>query len=210
MIYSIYKVKNNVNGKIYIGFTQDFERRKSAHISLSNRGSTTKFHRALRKYGEEAFEWEIVFQGKDEYHILNWAEPFFIKEYDAFSKNGYNMTSGGENGATQSDETKRKRSESLTGEKHPLFGKNHSQKSKEKMSVSHGGDRNANAKTFKFISPTGEIFIIKGQFKKFCEENSLSRKVMVSNLNKGVISETNYSHRTKLSSNCIGWSVMKI
>lgn len=208
MIYSIYKVENIVNGKIYIGFSQNFPQRKLAHIKLSNNGSQTKFHRAIRKYGEDSFKWDIIFQGKVENDILNWAEPYFIREYNTFSNNGYNMTSGGEKGAIQSDEVKKKRSESLSGSKHPLYGKKHTHHSKEKMSLAHKGKNNVRAKTYTFTSPKEELFVISGEFKKFCIDNSLSPKVMWSNVDKGTIQETPYSRRSNLSLNCVGWSVI--
>ncbi len=207
MVYSIYKVENIVNGKIYIGFTCNFEGRKSAHINLSKRGSKTKFHRALQKYGINSFNWEIIFQGKKEEDILNWAEPYFISEYNSFSEKGYNMTSGGENGAIQSEEVRRKRKESLSGDKHPMYGRNHREESKRKMSISHSGENNSRSKKYIITSPNKEIFIIIGEFDNFCKTHKLSKKKMKNYVNKGIIQEDSYSHRTQNSSNCVGWEI---
>lgn len=58
---------------------------------------TTKshFHKALRKYGQENFEWAVLYESNDEDFCLNIMEPYMIRCHDSF-KNGYNMTSGGE------------------------------------------------------------------------------------------------------------------
>jgi len=56
----IYKVKNIKTNKIYIGQTiQKMNERKRAHISVSKK-SNTYFHRSIRKYGIDSFEWNII------------------------------------------------------------------------------------------------------------------------------------------------------
>ena len=93
-IYSIYKATNTVNGKVYIGFASNFKNRIAVHRSSSNK-EDSKFYRAIRKYGFDAFVWEIIYQSLDHEFCLNIMEPFFIREYD--SKNsGYNSTDGGD------------------------------------------------------------------------------------------------------------------
>jgi group I intron endonuclease len=57
----VYLVTNKVNGKQYVGYTNTIpERRWSAHKTSARRGSQLWFHQALRKYGEDAFEWRVV------------------------------------------------------------------------------------------------------------------------------------------------------
>ncbi len=89
-IYSIYRVTNKANGKIYIGFTKYWPRRKDQHIYKKD---GNRFHRALIKYGRNNFVWELLYQSTDKYHTLNIMEPYFIKEYDSFL-NGYNDNNG--------------------------------------------------------------------------------------------------------------------
>ncbi len=114
IIYSIYRVVNTVNGKVYIGFDSAWPKRKQTHInkSRSNKSQHFHFHQAIRKYGEECFVWEVIYQSKDCDHTLNKMESYFIKEYDSF-RNGYNQTLGGQGsfGKLQSDENKNKQSE---------------------------------------------------------------------------------------------------
>lgn len=100
----IYKVTNKLNKKIYIGKTeQSLKRRRFQHYYSAKRGVDTKLYRALRKYKEEDFIWDIVVEGKDQ-DELNTLEIKLIKEYDSF-KTGYNMTLGGEGGDTISMKT---------------------------------------------------------------------------------------------------------
>jgi hypothetical protein len=69
-IYSIYKATNIYNGKSYIGFAARWPARKTEHLNESYREKSacyhTHFHRAIRKYGFDAFVWEIIFNLKME------------------------------------------------------------------------------------------------------------------------------------------------
>jgi group I intron endonuclease len=57
----IYEALNLNNGRAYIGLTTlTLEKRKSSHLRSAKAGSNTYFHKALRKYGPEAFEWGVV------------------------------------------------------------------------------------------------------------------------------------------------------
>jgi group I intron endonuclease len=96
----IYKVTNKENGKVYIGKTvRELRERKWAHYnSARNSNSDTNFHRALRKYPKNSFQWEVI-ATTDNNDELNQLEVQFIKEYDSF-KSGYNMTEGGTGGFT--------------------------------------------------------------------------------------------------------------
>lgn len=93
-IYTIYKATNKINNKNYIGFDSNFPSRISGH-KRSYLNYDYKFYRAIRKYGWESFEWEILYQSKDRNHTLKEMEQYFITDYDSF-RNGYNSTLGGE------------------------------------------------------------------------------------------------------------------
>ncbi len=114
IIYSIYKCVNKINGKVYIGFDSNWPKRKTSHnyISSSNKSKHSSFHQAIRKYGWNNFEWEILYQSKDRNHTLKIMEPYFIQEYNSY-KCGYNRTKGGEGtfGKTQSIKNKKNLSE---------------------------------------------------------------------------------------------------
>lgn len=87
----IYKITNKVNGKSYIGqtrYTLEFRWRQHIH-----KKDNTYFHNAIRKYGVENFEKEIL--EECDYTDLNKREIYYIAKYDSF-KNGYNLTIGGD------------------------------------------------------------------------------------------------------------------
>ena len=68
-------------------------------------------------------------------------EQYYIKVFKTLWPNGYNLTEGGD-GVLPSEETRRKMSENhydCSGEKHPMFGKKHSEETKKKLSDSHKG-----------------------------------------------------------------------
>lgn len=111
IIYTIYRVVNNINGKVYIGFDSCWPNRQKIHKS-SSKNQDGKFYSAIRKYGWNNFEWSILYQSKDRDHCLGEMETYFIKEYNSFNS-GYNSTLGGEGsfGLKHTEETKRRISE---------------------------------------------------------------------------------------------------
>lgn len=100
----IYKVKNIINKKIYIGKTTNtLQERKKSHEKKAKYKPKTHFHRALKKYGNDNFEWEIL-QTANNAEDLNQLEQTYIKKYNSY-KEGYNMTNGGEGGDTISNKS---------------------------------------------------------------------------------------------------------
>lgn len=92
-MYYIYKVTNLINNKVYIGQTNNFEKRKREHLT-DTRTSHQPFKRALNKYGEENFKWEII----DEVSTKQQAdekEKYYINSLNSKIPNGYNMANGG-------------------------------------------------------------------------------------------------------------------
>ena len=98
----IYKYQNKINQKCYIGQSVNIKARqynhKSAAFNKQASDYNSQFHQAIRKYGLENFEFEIVATlTEKEYskETLNQLEKFFIEYYNSY-KNGYNATPGGE------------------------------------------------------------------------------------------------------------------
>jgi hypothetical protein len=94
----IYKITNTVNGKIYIGQTiHTTEWRWNTHLlaAYNNRmgDHNVLFHRAIRKYGIDAFVVEEL--EKCDNAMLSEREQYWIKKYNSY-KEGYNLTIGGE------------------------------------------------------------------------------------------------------------------
>lgn len=96
-IYSIYKVVNKVNGKVYIGYTNDFFVRIKNHKN-SSKNPKSIFHKAIKKHGFENFDWFIIYQSKDKKHTLQQMEKYFISEYNSMIPYGYNTCKGGGGG----------------------------------------------------------------------------------------------------------------
>ena len=103
----IYKATNKINGKCYIGQTRhSLEHRKTAHLRKAEKGVETHFYQAIRKYGEENFEWEILCSANDKKR-LNELETFYITKFNSI-KNGYNMVDGGDNNIMDIESVKTK------------------------------------------------------------------------------------------------------
>jgi group I intron endonuclease len=95
----IYKATNKFNGKVYIGYDTSWPRRKYIHLwEAKTKTQDVVFHQAIKKYGEEGFDWVVEYESPDEDFVLNIMEGYFIRLYDSHysSGNGYNMTCGGE------------------------------------------------------------------------------------------------------------------
>lgn len=106
----IYKATNKINGKSYIGQTRhSLEHRKRLHLSKARQGLDTHFYQAIRKYGEDNFEWDIICSAKDK-QTLNELETFYITKYDSI-KNGYNMVDGGDNNIMDVESVKNRHDE---------------------------------------------------------------------------------------------------
>ncbi len=142
-MYSIYQAINKVNNKSYIGFDSKWPRRRRIHKWLAlTKKVNTYFHKAIRKYGWNNFEWKILFQSSNLEETLNIQENFFIEKYNSYNQ-GYNLTKGGEGtlghshipwnkGKTHTTETRKKISNSKLGKKHSI-------ETIEKMKFSHKG-----------------------------------------------------------------------
>jgi group I intron endonuclease len=93
----IYRIINKIDGKSYVGqYCKDNPRQRfTNHKSRArNEASTEYIYRAIRKHGVENFDFTLVCVCKNE--ELNDLEVKYIKEFDTFGENGYNMTSGGQ------------------------------------------------------------------------------------------------------------------
>lgn len=93
----IYFIANKVNGKQYIGQTEDFKTRQKQHLEALRKGihHSNKLQRAYDKYGEDAFEFRYEIVKIDYEEQLFMLEQKTIADYDTYY-NGYNCTQGGE------------------------------------------------------------------------------------------------------------------
>ena len=97
----IYKAINKINSKCYIGKSiKTLAQRKAAHVYESkHKRNDFVFHKAIKKYGIENFEWEVVKKCKS-VEEMDTFEEYFINKFDSFYGNGigYNMIKDGSSG----------------------------------------------------------------------------------------------------------------
>lgn len=96
----IYLATCKVNGKQYVGKSKtDMTARRDGHRRAAKKGSKLVLHCAIRKYGWENFEWDVVEENVAE-EDLDKMEIENIKWFRSKVPKGYNMTDGGDGGAT--------------------------------------------------------------------------------------------------------------
>ena len=92
----IYKITNQINGKMYVGKTEDtIEERFKGHCREYKKERCEKrpLYDAMKKYGVENFIVEEV--EKVDNALLGEREQYWISYYDTYH-NGYNATKGGD------------------------------------------------------------------------------------------------------------------
>ena len=92
---AIYKITNLINGKIYVGQSNDPVRRWKEHkwdAFNPNCKENSAIHDAFLKYGIENFEFTII----GWYENYNEMERQYIKTLNTLYPNGYNLTEGGD------------------------------------------------------------------------------------------------------------------
>lgn len=156
--YSVYVHTNKINGKKYVGQSSNIiERWKNGG---KNYFSSTKFHRAIQKYGWENFTHEILYENLNK-EAANKIERDLIKKYD-FINNGYNIQEGGYTSLTKESLDKMSKSLKQGYIDHPerkkrisekLTGRKNSEETKRKKSLN-------NVRT-KLISIDGELGSIR-------------------------------------------------
>lgn len=131
MIY-IYKHRNNINNKIYIGQTNNIKKRWNP----SRYKDSPRFYNAIQKYGWDNFTHEILSEIEDQNEADN-QEIALIEYFDSTNpEKGYNISHGGNaptRGKHLSEETRKKMSVSKKGIKLPPFSEEH----KKKLSLSY-------------------------------------------------------------------------
>lgn len=164
----IHITTNHLNGMKYIG--QHNGNRNDNYL-----GSGIKLVNAIKKYGKENFTREIVCYC-DSQEELDEKEKYYIKKYDAVkSDNFYNIAEGGKGnpiaGISREKELERrsKISKVTSGENnpfygkgfhkenHPLWGKHHSEESKEKMRQAKLGKKLSEEHKKKYLKIMQEV-----------------------------------------------------
>jgi hypothetical protein len=124
----VYKVVHVPTGRYYIG-----QRicNKTGKVDTSYWGSGIRWKNILKKYPREEFQ-RIILEFADSAEHLNLLEKTHLSNLFEIDAKCMNLQSGGDQ-IVFSEETKRKMSESNKGENNGMFGKQHSQETREKI-----------------------------------------------------------------------------
>jgi group I intron endonuclease len=175
-----YKATNTLNGKFYIGSSNNFERRKNEHLQSKE---SYPFQNALRK-NPDAFEWEVQSDDYDEpileqalldmwfgceqcYNLnqhaehppdstgkIQWKNELTQEQRLCFEKP---EGEGWEQGMLQ--KTKEKYSEAKSGENNPRFGIPHTKEAKKKISEAMSGENHPLFGKFGASNPSSKAII---------------------------------------------------
>ena len=135
--YCVYKhtlskeVSRKDNDMVYIGITsQQPEKRWANGLGYTY---NSYFYRAIKKYGWNNFNHEILFSGLT-LEQANKKEIELISFYDSTNRSkGYNLQTGGSDRYHYSDDVIDKLKKSHSGENNGMYGKKHSDDSKSLM-----------------------------------------------------------------------------
>jgi group I intron endonuclease len=105
----VYLISNNVNGKCYVGKSNNPTSRWRDHkFDAARARPRTLIGKALAKYGVDSFEFKVVSEYLSQESAFA-AESQLITELCTLSsQHGYNLDSGGWGGTTKSTETREK------------------------------------------------------------------------------------------------------
>jgi len=92
----VYVLRNKVNGKEYVGKTNNLERRIYQHKNFQNYNQKKyAIHKAIEKYGWKNFEVLIIDKNLSKVEAFD-KEILEIEKRNTYKDGGYNMTKGGE------------------------------------------------------------------------------------------------------------------
>lgn len=112
----IYILRNVINGKIYVGQTQNPPQRKASHFYEARRNNPRRLYAAIRKHGEDNFMFEVIEECTDD--VVNEREQHWVTQHDSYNyEKGYNMTPGG--GHFELSEEQRQKQQQMMREQNP-------------------------------------------------------------------------------------------
>lgn len=130
--YYVYLHLNKINGKKYYGITSELK----PEIRWKKGYSHNKyFSSAIKKYGWDGFDHIIIASNLTKIEAETMEQQLIKQDQTNNHLYGYNLTSGGGAGVFRhSEESKRLMSEHTKGELNPMYGKQHTKETKEKIS----------------------------------------------------------------------------
>lgn len=145
-MFYVYKITNLVNGKLYIGKTNNINNRWNSHCSEANLcRKRYPLYLAMKKYGVENFKIEMLETLENEEKCFQretyWIEFFKTNIVKYGHDFGYNLSDGGEgpSGHKDTPEQKKRKSIRQTGNNNNFYGKTHSKESRKRISDARKG-----------------------------------------------------------------------
>jgi len=160
----IYQAHNRISNAFYVGKTvKPLQHRINQHmVDAGLARNNSIFHKAIRKYGKDAFDWYVLVTAGS-LEDLNNAERVWIERIRSAGHRLYNLRPGGDGGSvagkanhnygrTMPDSVRMKVSEGLkryysdkpgpmTGQPGPMTGKKHTAETRKKISDGLKGPR---------------------------------------------------------------------
>lgn len=179
----IYKIVNNVNGKIYIG--------KSKINSDSYYGSGLKIKAAIKKYGLINFS-KIILEECESFDA-SMREKYWISFYNSTDNEiGYNISKGGDGGThywdTLTEEQKKIHNEKISSGKKGKPHLPHSDSTKKKIRDNQPKDSEwikqralKKCKIFTCVNHNSKNVYVTKNLKEFCKDNELNYANMLYN-----------------------------
>lgn len=174
MTFVVYEIKNIINGKKYIGWTGDFEKRIRDHKNnaYNKNAQCYKFalSRAIRKYGWHNFSVSII-STVDSSNSAKNLEISLIRESNTHCRfgEGYNMTFGGD-GTRGYKHT----NSQIEKNRNRNLGKKLTSSHKKKISEGLGEFAKKICKKWIVVTPEGTEIVIEN-LRRFCANNGLDQ-----------------------------------
>lgn len=143
IVWSIYRITNLLDNKVYIGQTKDPKGRWSRHKSDARLGKKRNWHLydAMRKHGIDNFVFEIIAQTKIMAEV-DQLETDLIDLYKSSDRDlGYNISAGGQTNKLVSVETREKMSKAAMGREPWNKNKPCSEETKSLLSQANIGNK---------------------------------------------------------------------
>ena len=181
-IQGIYKIRNCINGKIYVDQSIDIKNRFKQHKYICKKNKYNHpLYNAFKKYGIDNFEFIIV-EIVDDIFLLDLREQYWLNHYQSCDRDyGYNIALGAK-GVIHTEETKQKIANSHKGSKYSeeaklnmavaQKGKIRTEEHKNNISLSNKGHKVSD----KVIEIVGNRFRGKQLSKEHREKMSESAK----------------------------------
>lgn len=153
----IYIRTNKINGKQYVGQTNNLKQREWSWNCLKIPYANKILNSDRKAYGVDSFICDVLIECED--YEADKYEQYFITKYNTLYPNGYNMTTGGIKECKYNELTKDFLSKCKMGDKNPFYNKKHTVETKQKMSLSKKGKmtNNRNRKPVIQLSLNGDF-----------------------------------------------------